>query len=182
MLRKLALAAAAVAVTSSAALAADLYVPETPAPIVEASGVGFEGLYTGVQLGGYFQDDYDTQAFVGGVVGYNFTADPVLAGIELQGNYYFENDDYPAAGEILALGKLGFVVTDNFAVYALGGFGYVWQEEDAADFYEYALGVGAELKLTDEVGLRGDILAIGYEDGVDTFDGARATVGVLWHF
>lgn len=179
MLRKLALAAAALAVTGSAAMAADLYVPETPAPIVEASGVGFEGLYTGVQLGGYFEDGFDTQALIGGVIGYNFATDPVLAGVELQGNYYFENDDFFAAGEILALGKLGFVVTDNFAAYATGGVGYVW-EDGGDDYAEYALGVGAELKVTDEVGIRGDVLAIGYDD--TGFEAARATVGVLWHF
>lgn len=181
MLRKLALAAAALAVTGSAAMAADLYVPETPAPIVEASGVGFEGLYAGVQLGGYFEDGADTQALIGGVVGYNFAADPVFAGVELQGNYYFENDDFDAAGEILALAKLGFVATDNFAVYATGGVGYVWQDV-ADDYAEFALGVGAEFKVTDDMSIRGDILAIGDDDDTDMFDGARATVGVLWHF
>ena len=181
MLRKLALAAATLAVTGSAAMAADLYVPETPAPIVEASGVGFEGLYTGVQLGGQFVDGADTQGLIGGVIGYNFAADPVLAGVELQGNYYFANDDFDAAGEILALAKLGFVVTDNVAVYAEGGVGYVW-EDGGDDYAEFALGVGAEFKVTDEVGIRGDVLAGGYDNGGDTFDAARATVGVLWYF
>ncbi len=180
MIRKLALATAAVALTGSATMAADLYIPETPMPIVESAGVGFEGLYAGVQLGGYFEDGDDTQVMIGGVVGYNFAAAPLLAGVELQGNYYFENDDFDAAGEILALAKLGFVVTENVAVYATGGVGYVWEEND--DYAEFALGVGAEFKVTDDMSIRGDILGIGYDDGGDTFDGARATVGLLWSF
>lgn len=97
MLRKLALAAAAVAMTGSAAMAADLYIPETPAPIMESAGVGFEGAYIGVQGGlwMYSDDEYgdSSQGFVGGVIGYNFMADPLLLGVELQGNYAFENDD-----------------------------------------------------------------------------------------
>jgi len=166
-------------VTGSAAMAADLYVPETPAPIVESAGVGFEGLYAGVQLGGYFEENSDTRVFIGGVIGYNFASSPLLAGVELQGNYYFENDDFYAAGEILALGKLGFVVTDNLAVYATGGVGYVW-EDGGDDYSEYALGVGAEFKVTDDMSIRGDILGIGYDE--DGLEAARATVGVLWHF
>ena len=138
MLRKLALAAAVLAVTGSAVMAADLYVPETPAPIVESAGVGFEGLYAGVQLGGYFEDGADTQALVGGVIGYNFTADPLLLGVELQGNYYFENDDFFAAGELLALGKIGFVAADNFALYATGGVGY---DEDGFEAARASVGV-----------------------------------------
>ena len=180
MIRKLALATAALAMTGSAALAADLYIPETPAPIVEASGVGFEGLYTGVQLGGYTEEDSATQVFIGGVIGYNFASSPILAGVELQGNYYFETDtNFLAAGEILALGKLGFVVADNVALYALGGVGYVW-EDGGSDYSEYALGLGAEFLVSDEIGIRGDILAIGYDD--TGFEGARASVGVNFHF
>jgi outer membrane immunogenic protein len=176
MLRKIALAAVAVAATGSAAVAADLYIPQTPAPIVESAGVGFEGLYTGVQLGGYFEDGADTQVLIGGVIGYNFATDPLLLGVELQGNYYFENDDYFAAGEILALGKIGFVA-DSLAVYATGGVGYIWEEND--DYGVYALGLGAEFLVSDDMSIRGDVLAMGFDDG---FEGARATVGVLWHF
>jgi len=183
MLRKLALAAAALVVTGSAAMAADLYVPETAAPIVAETGTSFDGFYAGVQLGGVsYETDVDTSVLLGGVVGYNFTSDPLLLGIELQGNYYFENDDVNAYGDILALGKIGFVAAPNFALYATGGVGYLWQD-GADDMAEYALGVGAEFKVTDDMSIRGDILGIGYDDGDDdTFDSARATVGVLWHF
>jgi outer membrane immunogenic protein len=184
MLRKLALAAAALAVTGSAAMAADLYVPETAAPIVEATGTSFEGFYAGVQLGGVsYNNDDDASVLLGGVVGYNFAADPLLLGVELQGNYYFENDTVAAYGDVLALGKIGFVPAENFAVYATGGVGYVWTDGD--DFAQYALGVGAEVKVTEDMSLRADVLGINYDDGIDNddlFDSARATVGVLWHF
>ncbi|MDP3316311.1 MAG: hypothetical protein Q8M47_09625 [Devosia sp.] len=178
MFRKLALATAAFALTGSAAMAADLYIPETPMPIVESAGVGFEGLYAGVQLGGFGAENADTTALVGGVVGYNFAVSPILVGVELQGNYYFGSNSYNAGFELFALGKLGFVVTDDFAVYALGGVGYFWEE--LADYSEYLLGVGAEFKVSDEVGIRGDVLAYGFDSS--GFEGARATVGVLWHF
>jgi len=185
MLRKLALAAAVLAVTGSAAMAADLYVPETAAPIVEATGTSFEGFYAGVQLGGVsYNNDIDTDAslLLGGVVGYNFAADPLLLGVELQGNYYFENDEVDAYGDILALGKIGFVPVENFAIYATGGVGYVWT--DNTDFAQYALGVGAEFKVTDDMSIRADLLGLNYDNGNDDemFDSARATVGVLWHF
>jgi outer membrane immunogenic protein len=179
MLRTLVLAAVAVAATGSAAVAADLLVPATPAPIVESANVGFEGLYAGVQLGGSFVEDVDTQAVLGGVIGYNFTTDPVLVGVEVQGNYAFENDDLGATGEVLALAKLG-IAADNFAIYATGGFGYVW-DDIVGDHSVYALGVGAELFVADDISIRGDILGFGTEDS-DGFDSARATVGVLWHF
>lgn len=184
MLRKLALAAAALVVTGSAAMAADLYVPETAAPIVEATGTSFEGFYAGVQLGGVsYNNDNDASLLLGGVVGYNFAADPLLLGVELQGNYFFENDNVDAYGDILALGKVGFVAAPNFALYATGGVGYVWTDGD--DFAEYALGVGAEFKVTDDMSIRADVLGVNYDDGIDNddlFDSARATVGVLWHF
>src|SRR5690606_3551355 len=134
-----------------ATMAADLYIPEMAAPIIEATGTGFEGFYAGVQLGGvFYETDTDTSILLGGVVGYNFAADPLLLGIELQGNYYFDNDDgVEAYGDILALGKVGFVATENFAIYATGGVGYVWTDTD--DFAQYALGVGAEFKVTDDM-------------------------------
>jgi len=184
MLRKLALAAAVLAVTGSAAMAADLYVPEMAAPIVEATGSSFEGFYAGVQLGGVsYDNDSDASILLGGVVGYNFAADPLLLGIELQGNYFFDNDNVDAYGDMLALGKIGFVPVENFAIYATGGVGYVWTDGD--DFAQYALGVGAEFKVTDDMSIRADVLGLNYDNGDnndDMFDSARATVGVLWHF
>jgi outer membrane immunogenic protein len=188
MFSKFALAAAALVVSGSAAMAADLYVPEAAAPIIEATGSSFEGFYAGAQLGGvFYSDDYvdtDASISVGGFVGYNFAADPLLLGVELQGNYYFDNDDgVDAYGDLLALGKVGFVVGPNVALYATGGVGYVWT--DGEDFAQYALGVGAEMKVTDDMSIRGEILGINYDDAIDNddmFESARATVGVLWHF
>jgi outer membrane immunogenic protein len=178
MLRSIVIAAAAVAATGSAALAADLSIPSTPAPIVESAGVGFEGLYAGVQLGGYFAEDSDTQAVLGGVIGYNFTADSLLVGIEAQANYYVENDSYYDAAEVLVLGKLGFAA-EEFAVYATGGVGFMSYDDDS--FPVYALGVGAEFKVSDDMSIRGDVLGMAY-DSASAFDGVRASVGVLWHF
>lgn len=177
MLRTFALALAVVAAAGSTTFAADLIIPESPEPIMESSGMGLEGLYAGVQVGAFHIED--TQATVGAFIGYNFVTDPLLLGVELQGNYYFEGA-YDAAVEWLALGKVGFAVTDSMALYALGGIGHVWQEE-FDDYMEYALGAGAQFAVSDAVSLRVNALAIASDES-DGFYAAKVTAGALWHF
>jgi len=180
-LRLVALSALATALMGSAAFAADLTIPSSPEPILDSAGLSWEGLYIGAIGGGYTYDG-DAQGFIGGVIGGNvYVADPVFVGGELQANYYFENDDFYDAWEILALGKIGVVVSPGFAVYATGGVGYA-QESDGTDYSEYALGAGIEAAVTESVSIRGDVLAIGYPDDGDGFTAARASVGLFYHF
>lgn len=180
-LRLVALSALATALMGSAAFAADLTIPSSPEPILDSEGLSWEGLYIGA-IGGAYTYDGDYQGFVGGVIGGNvYVADPVFVGGELQLNYYFENE--PAlvdAWEVLALGKLGVVVSPGFAIYATAGVGYV--QEDSADYTEYALGAGIEAAITESVSIRGDVLAIGYPDDGDGFSAGRASVGLFYHF
>ncbi len=199
--RSLMVGVAAAALMVSGAQAADLLVPTTPEPIYEAGGFDWDGLYAGVQLGGYFSDidvvdgagvlvdDDIAFGVIGAHVGVNFTvADPILLGVELQGNWLWNGDNDISAGELLALGRLGAVVTDQVLVYAAGGVG--WQFSDDIDFGGgddseaiYALGAGVEFAVTESVSLRGELLGIGsFDDGDDFFSGARATVGVSFHF
>jgi len=200
--RSLMLGVASAALMVSGAQAADLLVPTTPEPIYEAGGFDWDGLYAGVQLGGYFSDvdvfagappvlvDEDIAfGVIGAHVGVNFVvADPVLLGLEVQGNWLWNGDNDISAGELLALGRLGAVVTDQVLVYAAGGVG--WQFSDDIDFGGgddseaiYALGAGVEFAVTDSVSLRGELLGIGsFDDGDEFFEGARATVGVSFHF
>lgn len=185
--RSLSLGVAAVALLSSGAMAADLIIPTTPQPIYESAGFSWDGLYAGVEAGGLFNDgigNNDTRGLIGAVVGVNFTvADPIVLGVELQGDYVFEsdagNDD---AGLFLALGKVGAVVTDQVLVYAAGGFGAVTQNGDSSGVY--ALGAGVDFAVTDNVSIRGEILGLGNFDdnNNDFFDAAKATVGVFYHF
>jgi len=189
--RSLSLGVAATALLVGGAQAADLIIPTTPEPIYEAAGFDWDGLYAGVQAGGFFADDDafgdETYGVVGGHVGVNFTvADPIILGAELQGNYIWNSDEDVSAGEFLALGRVGAVVTDSVLVYAAGGVGTVFSDDFEDDDSEatYALGGGVEFAVTDSVSIRGEVLGIGYFDdgGDDFFDATRATVGVSYHF
>lgn len=187
--RSLTLGVAAVALMASGAQAADLFVPTTPEPVYTApsSAFSWEGLYTGVEAGGFFFDD-ETYGVIGGVVGANFIPmDPILVGVEIQGDYIFGGDDEDA-GLVLALGRVGAVVTDQVLVYAAGGVGSVFADDDSE--MVYALGAGVEFAVTQNISLRGEVLGIGdFEDADppmvsedDFFDSAKATVGVFYHF
>lgn len=186
--RSLSLGVAAVALLSSGAMAADLIIPTTPQPIYESAGFSWDGLYAGVEAGGLFTNGAgtnDTRGLIGAVVGVNFTvADPIVLGVELQGDYVFEsannaNDD---AGLFLALGHVGAVVTDRVLVYAAGGFGVETRGGDSSGVY--ALGAGVDFAVTDNVSVRGEVLGLGNFDdnNNDFFDSAKATVGVFYHF
>jgi outer membrane immunogenic protein len=181
--RSLSLGVAAAALLSSGAMAADLFIPTTPEPIYESAGFSWDGLYAGVEAGGFFNDTDDTRGLIGAVVGVNFTvSDPIVLGVELQGDYIFENDAGTDAGLFLALGHVGAVVTDQVLVYAAGGFGSTSQSGVSNGVY--ALGAGVDFAVTDNVSIRGEVLGLGaFDDGNDDFfDGAKATVGVFYHF
>ena len=188
--RSLSLGVAAAALLAGGAQAADLIIPTTPVPIYEAAGFDWEGLYAGVNLGGVFTnangltnlDVSTTQFSIGGAVGVNFiVADPILVGLEVQGDYVFQNGD--DAGLFLALARVGAVVTDQVLVYAAGGIGVT--SKSGVSEAVYALGGGIEVAVTDAVSVRGEVLGLGdfsnaAGDGI--FDGAKATVGVFYHF
>jgi outer membrane immunogenic protein len=183
--RSLSLGVAAAALLVGGAQAADLIIPTTPQPIYESAGFSWDGLYAGVNLGGQFFDsatDDDSQFLLGGAVGVNFmVADPILLGLEVQGNYLFENDSFEDAGQFLALARLGAVVTDSVLVYAAAGAGVQFNEAD--DEGIYALGGGVEFAATESVSVRAEVLGLGtFDDGDDFFEAAQATVGVFYHF
>ena len=200
--RSLTLGVAAAALLSSTAMAADLFVPATPAPIYESAGFSWDGLYAGIEVGGLFNSNAAgaagggvgwgpvglNQGVVGGIVGVNFTvADPIIVGIELQGDYVFGQSGFDA-GLFLALARVGAVVTDQVMVYAAGGVGA--HSNNVGSTGVYALGGGVEFAVTDNVSVRGEILGLGdfgsgapgQGAGDQFFDSAKATVGVFYHF
>nr|MBF0685521.1 outer membrane beta-barrel protein [Pseudomonas sp.] len=185
-IRSLLLGASIAVVASVGAQAADLIIPTTPEPIYEAAGFSWDGLYAGIEAGGIFADGDDTTGLVGGIVGVNFTvADPIVVGIEVQADYLFlDGDD---AGLVLALGRVGALLTDSVLIYAAGGLGTTINGDD--DVGVFALGAGVEVALTDSVSLRGEVLGLGNLDDDDDIDGdddffaaGKATVGVFYHF
>ena len=188
--RSLSLGVAAAALLAGGAQAADLIVPSTPVPIYEAAGFNWEGLYAGVNLGGVFTnangltnlDVNVSKLSVGAAAGVNFiVADPILLGLEVQGDYVAQAVD--GAGMFLALARVGAVVTDNVLVYAAGGVGLTTKGGTTDSIY--ALGGGVEVAVTDAVSVRGEVLGLGdfsNAAGDQFFDGAKATVGVFYHF
>ena len=188
--RSLYLGVAAAALLVGGAQAADLIIPTTPEPIYDAAGFDWEGLYAGVNFGGVFTNTNGlsnlqgnaSQFSVGGAVGVNFIAyDPILLGLEVQGDYVFQDGD--DAGIFLALARVGAVVTDQVVVYAAGGVGLTSRSGTSNSIY--ALGGGVEVAVTDAVSVRGEVLGLGdfsNAAGDQFFDGAKATVGVFYHF
>ena len=164
------LAGAALAVAmASAANAADLLKPADP--IYSSPLFNFEGLYIGGSAGGALSSGtgYGT---LGVVVGANFAvSDGIMAGVEFQGDAYW-NGGFTAY-DALALGRIGGFVSDNTMLYGDLGAGFL--NNTAA----YALGGGAEMALTDQLSLRGDLQFIGPFGGLPST--AKATAGLLWH-
>jgi len=186
--RSLTLGVAAAALLAGGAQAADLIIPTTPQPIYEAAGFSWEGLYVGARVGGEFvgNDAIGTGApnesfgVIGGVVGVNFIpADPIVIGAEVTADYIWNGN--LATGEFFANLKAGAIVTDNVMVYALGGIGT--QTRNGTNTGLYQLGGGLEVGVTDAVSVRAELVGIGdFNNGGNFFDGAKATVGVFYHF
>jgi outer membrane immunogenic protein len=188
--RSLSLGVAAAALLAGGAQAADLIIPTTPQPIYEAAGFDWEGLYAGVRVGGQFANattDYanyplsSTSGVLGAAVGVNFIpVDPFLIGAEVTGDYIWNNAF--STGEFFANLRAGAVVTDSVLVYAIGGLG----TNNRTGFSEgvYQLGGGVELAVTDSITVRGELVGQGDFDGAadSFFEGAKATVGVFYHF
>ncbi|WDR03204.1 hypothetical protein PSQ19_03200 [Devosia algicola] len=188
--RSLSFGVAAAALMVSGAQAADLMIPTTPQPVYQANGFSWEGLYAGIEAGGLFNGSPSaigtlpastTQGVIGGVVGVNFiVADPIVLGLEVQGDYVFGSA--ADSGLFLALAHVGVVATDNVLVYAAAGAGA--STRSGVSTGVYALGGGVDVAVTDNVSVRGEVLGLGDFDGAadNFFESAKATVGVFYHF
>jgi len=182
--RSFMLGVAATAAMAGSAMAADFdpYVPQTTNTYAPpANTFSFEGFYAGV-LGGafwdhdggssYLADDETWAGSLGAAAGVNFyLTDTVLGGFEVQGSANITDSGTTFDG--LALGRVGFAPTSDTMVYGAGGVGIADGE------HVYALGGGAEVAMTDNLGVRGEVLGIG--DWGGGFDGAKATAGLMWH-
>ena len=191
--RSLSLGVAAAALLAGGAQAADLIIPTTPQPIYEAAGFDWEGLYVGVRAGGQFVGAVSggttytgypassTSGVLGAAVGVNFIpVDPFLLGAEVTGDYIWTPDF--STGEFFANLRAGAVVTDSVLVYAIGGIGT--NNRTGSNVGVYQAGAGVELAVTDSITVRGEVVAQGDFDGAadSFFEGAKATVGVFYHF
>jgi outer membrane immunogenic protein len=164
--------AAAAALTVSSAQAADLLVGGL-APSFNNSLFNYEGFYIGATAGlGAFPGP-GTVGTVGVVAGANFAiTDAILAGVEFQGDALWNGSGIVGV-DALFLGKLGGYLADETIVYGTAGGGWI------AGTPSYGLGLGIETAIAQQISARGEVMATGSWGGWP--NGAKATVGLLWH-
>ena len=138
------------------------------APAYNSAAFNFDGFYLGAQGGGELGGI--SAGSIGVVAGANFAvADPVIAGVEFQGDYYFNN----ATTDFFVLGRLGTVVTNDLLIYAAAGPGWV------AGTGSYAFGGGGEYGLTDALSIKGEAFGVGNWGAAP--GGAKLQAGLLFH-
>ena len=161
-------AALAVSVATSVS-AADLLKPADP--IYSSQLFNFEGFYLGGSAGGAATSG-GLAGTLGVIVGANFAVtDGIIVGAEFQGDGYW-NGSF-SSYDAIALGRVGGFIADNTMLYGDLGTGF------KGGTFSYAVGGGAEMALTDQLSLRGDLQFIGPFGGLPST--AKATAGLLWH-
>lgn len=167
--RSLLLATVALTFTTSGGIASDFLGDG-------AGGYGplfdFEGFYVGGVVGGAALPDAGVVGITGVVVGANFAVtDAILSGVEFQGDLLW--DGGLSGFNTLLLGKVGGYLTDEMVLYGTAGGGFV--DGDGS----YAFGAGLEMAVAQQLSVRGEAMGTGTWGGGP--NGAKATVGVLWH-
>ncbi len=162
------LATAAVAAFSSAAAAADLIV-DVPIeePIIDNS-FSFDGAY----IGAFLQGQTNPAAFGLGVnFGVNALMDSLLIGAEVEG-VVATGPNF--SGQIT--GRVGGLVSDNAIIYAYSGLG----SRTPTSWY-VPLGLGAEVAVADNVGIKGE-LQYNWDLTSAAQNSGAAKVGLNFHF
>lgn len=161
------LAGAAIAAFTPAAFAADLLAEPPPAPVVDNS-FDWNGGYIGAFIAGQTAPD----AFgLGADFGVNALMGGMLIGGELSGTWYTNTN---VDGQIT--GKLGAALGDSAILYAYSGVG----SRSGSSWYA-PVGIGAEFKLADNLGLKTEAQ---YNFDLDNSgeNSAAVKVGLNWHF
>lgn len=200
------------AFAASPAVAADL-VEAPPAPVIEeVAPFDWTGGYLGIHKGltwmngdVRFQGDKASDDFngfmIGKFVGYNYSFDNVVVGIEGDISYNWNDNRYHAFGtrgdigttwEGSLRGRLGYAM-DRTLIYATGGWAAAAAEVDTPNgdgdrtFSGWTLGAGVDWAVTDNVFVRGEYRFTDYGSKnikglkVD-FDQHRAIFGVAYKF
>ncbi len=164
------LAGAALAVLlSTAAQAADLLQPADP--IYNSPLFNFEGFYVGGTGG--LTGSNTLYGNVGAVVGDNFQiTDGIIIGPEFQADVYWTGSGLTAY-DFLALGRVGGFVSDNTLLTGDVGVGFL----NGAPVYNF--GGAAEMSITGNFSVRGDVQAISYFGHAPS--AVRGSVGLLFH-
>lgn len=162
------LATAAVAAFSSAAAAADLIV-DVPIedPVIDNS-FSFDGAY----IGAYLQGQTNPAAFgLGANFGVNALMDNLLIGAEVSATASTgPNFD----GQLT--GKVGGLISDSAIIYAYSGIG----ARTATGTY-VPVGIGAEIAVADNVGLKGEV-QYNWDLTAPAQNSVAAKIGINFHF
>ncbi|RUT32699.1 hypothetical protein EMQ25_06020 [Arsenicitalea aurantiaca] len=171
--RALLIALAGAALSVQGAVAADYSWGGGPVDQIYSSPMfNFEGFYVGGTVSAVGLDDGGAFG-LGVVTGNNFMlTDSIVAGIEFQGDLYF-NEEGITAYDALGLGRIGGFLTTNTMIYGALGAGVF------DDNLNYAFGAGVEQGLGGPISVRGEILGLG--DWGQTPDHAKGTLGLIWH-
>ena len=149
----------------------------------------FDGLYAGVSFGlmnsnkkVFYPNENGYRVPAGVFAGYNAQLTPwMVAGVEAQLEGAYEWQDQTLGYNAFALGRLGLLTAEDFAVYEMAGLGLI----DGRG--AYALGVGVEQKVTDRFSMRAEALSFGqFNPPSDVTDyggvmGMKIMLGGLWY-
>ena len=185
-MKKFLISTAALALFSSAAIAADLPTIEA-APIVAPVETVFSwtGFYAGLDAGWIWNESDGWVA--GGFAGYNFQQDSIVFGAEADlewANVDSDDDDADVDWQGSLRGRAGFAV-DQFLLYGTAGLAFADLDEDGGDDddgdweFGWTAGGGADVAVTDNVFLRGEYR---YADYGDDYDSHTSRAGVALKF
>lgn len=189
------LAGAAIGVCSvpAASAAGDVYLDPIPslysAPPL-AAPTFFDGAYVGASFGlqvnhfGTFYGVGTNYRIPGGVfAGYNYQVNPnVIIGGEIQADAAYGPWTATGGYSLFGLGHMGFLTAPDFMVYQSAGLGLI----DGTP--AFALGIGIDQAVTDNLSLRFESLAYGQLPAatVGTYYGGFTSLelaaGAVWHF
>lgn len=164
------LTGATFAALTPAAFAADLLQEPPAAPVVDNSAD--TSSWNGGYIGAFIAGETAPDAFgLGADLGVNALMNGLLIGGELEGTWY-TNNDWSAQ----VTGKLGASLGDAAIVYGYSGIG----TRNSTSTY-VPLGIGAEFKLADNVGLKTEA-QYNFDTSTSSENSAALKIGLNFHF
>ena len=161
---------------ASPALAADMTIPYTPAPMAPMAmpASDWSGIYAGIHAGyGWGRTDIDSDEFdasgwlAGGQIGFRQQMDVFVLGLQTDlsiANLSVDDDFASADWYGSTTIRAGVAATDSVLIYALGGIAYTGVTAidpfDSAEISNthvgWTAGLGAEVALTDNISVFGE--------------------------
>ena len=185
-LKALAVAACAAFAITSAARATDLVdvVPPAPPYVPVEDGFDWNGIYFGKFVFQNFSTFGTGYNGIGKALGFNLELGQYfLVGGEVRAQANLQDFSFDSYS-LVAVGRAGFILVDNFLIYAVGGASFT-DFGGGSNVVESVFGGGVEVGLSDNLSLRGEIThreCIGGNVACLVGGYNQAHVGLLWHF